>query len=109
MQQAGLQLKKSKCVFMSPSVEYLGYVIDKDGLHPSQQKVKAVKNAPRPNNTTELKVYVGQITVDSREELFTTQEGGFSNRVWHHEVPQLFVLTEIYHTYVLIINPYRVF
>ena len=47
---------------MSPSVEYLGYVIDKDGLHPSQQKVKAVKNAPRPNNTTELKAYLGLLT-----------------------------------------------
>ena len=55
LQQAGLRLKRSKCVFMSSSVEYLGYIIDKDGLHPSQQKVKAVKNAPRPNNTTKLK------------------------------------------------------
>ena len=75
MQQAGLQLKKSKCVFMSPSVEYLGYVIDKDGLHPSQQKVKAVKNAPRPNNTTELKAYLGLLTYYERKYSQLKKEG----------------------------------
>ena len=54
LQQAGLRLKSSKCVLMSPSVEYLGYHIDKDGLHSSEKKVKAVKGAPTPRNITEL-------------------------------------------------------
>ena len=62
LQRAGLWLKRSKCTFMFPLVEYLGYVIDKDGLHPSQQKVKAIKNAPRLNNSTELKAYLGLLT-----------------------------------------------
>ena len=59
LQQAGLRLKSSKCVFMSPSVEYLGYHNDKDGLHSSEKKVKAVKDAPTPRNITELKAYLG--------------------------------------------------
>ena len=29
----GLRLKKEKCLFLQPSVEYLGYIVDKDGLH----------------------------------------------------------------------------
>ena len=62
LQQAGLRLKSSKCVFMSPSVEYLGYHIDKDGLHPSEKKVKAVKDAPTPRNITEFKAYLGLLT-----------------------------------------------
>ena len=48
LESAGLSLKKSKCVFMTTSVEYLGHVIDAKGLHPSSSKVKAIKEAPEP-------------------------------------------------------------
>ena len=58
---AGVTLKKSKCVFLSQSVEYLGHVIDKDGLHPSQEKVRAIQQAPEPRNVTELKSFFGTI------------------------------------------------
>ena len=57
LESAGLSLKKLKCVFMTTSVEYLGHVIDAKGLHPSSSKVKAVKEAPEPNNITELKSF----------------------------------------------------
>jgi len=49
-------------MFMSPAVEYLGYVIDKNGLHPSECKIKTVKEAPFPSNITELKAYLGLLT-----------------------------------------------
>ena len=42
----GLWLKRTKCQFMKPSVEYLGYVIDADGLHTAPNKVAAIANAP---------------------------------------------------------------
>ena len=57
LESAGLSLKKSKCVFMTTSVEYLGHVIDANGLHPSSSKVKAIKEAPEPTNNTELKSF----------------------------------------------------
>ena len=59
MEQAGLRLSKGKCLFMAPSVEYLGYKIDADGLHPLPEKVRAIEMAPKPRNTTELKAYLG--------------------------------------------------
>ena len=34
LQDAGLRLKRNKCKFMVPSVSYLGYKIDAEGLHP---------------------------------------------------------------------------
>ena len=34
LDEAGLRLKFSKCKFMQQSVSYLGYRIDKSGLHP---------------------------------------------------------------------------
>ena len=40
MKDAGLKLQQDKCSFMSPSVTYLGYKIDAEGLHPYQRKWK---------------------------------------------------------------------
>ena len=45
LESAGVTLKKSKCVFLNPSVEYLGHVVDKTGLHPSPEKLRAIKEA----------------------------------------------------------------
>ena len=42
------------CLFLSPSF-YLGHVIDEQGLHPMQEKVNAVQDAPNPRNVSELK------------------------------------------------------
>uniref|UniRef100_A0A1X7SFR9 Reverse transcriptase RNase H-like domain-containing protein n=1 Tax=Amphimedon queenslandica TaxID=400682 RepID=A0A1X7SFR9_AMPQE len=59
LEEAGLTLKQSKCKFGVPSVEYLGHIIDSDGLHPSEAKVKAIREAPTPTNVTELKSFLG--------------------------------------------------
>lgn len=59
LEAAGLTLKQAKCVFMTDSVEYLGHVIDKDGLHPSEAKIRAIKEAPEPKNLSELKSFLG--------------------------------------------------
>ena len=40
MKETGLKLQQDKCSFMSPSVTYLGYKIDAEGLHPYQRKWK---------------------------------------------------------------------
>ena len=46
---ASLKLNKAKCIFMAPSVEYLDHVIDKNGLHPTREKVKAIDEVPFPH------------------------------------------------------------
>ena len=45
LKNAGLTLKKSKCVFGVRSIQFLGHIIDEDGLHPSPDKVAAIKEA----------------------------------------------------------------
>ena len=35
LEEVGLKCNKDKCFFMALRVEYLGFVIDKDGLHAS--------------------------------------------------------------------------
>ena len=40
LESAGLRLKLSKCKFMQPTVEYLGYRIDAQGLHAIEKRSK---------------------------------------------------------------------
>ena len=56
--EAGLRLKRSKCSFMMSKIEYLGHVIDEHGIHPTEDKVKAIQEAPRPKNVSELRSFI---------------------------------------------------
>ena len=49
--ERGLCLNKNKCEFMKEKIEVLGFVITKDGLHKTKSKVKAMYEAPCPENT----------------------------------------------------------
>ena len=51
---------------MAPSVVYLGHRIDAQGLHPLAEKVKAIQEAPKPNNVSELKAYLGLLSYYSK-------------------------------------------
>jgi len=62
MKKAGLRLKREKCIFLAPSVVYLGHRIDEHGLHPVAEKLQALQEAPRPKNVAELKSYLGLLT-----------------------------------------------
>ena len=59
LQSAGLKLSIKKCAIGVPSVTYLGYCIDSKGIHPTQDKVKAIADAPAPTNVTQLKSFLG--------------------------------------------------
>ena len=57
----GIHVKKSKCRFLQPSVIFLGYRIDAEGIHPTQEKLKAIVEAPAPKNVQELRSFLGLI------------------------------------------------
>ena len=63
---AGLRLKMSKCSFMQPSVEYLGYRVDAHGLHVIEKKVQAIRDAPAPENPQQLRSFLGMVTYYSK-------------------------------------------
>ena len=64
--EAGLRLRREKCVFMQDSVTYLGYRIDSQGLHPIAEKVDSIKKAPSPSNVNQLKSYLGLLSYYGR-------------------------------------------
>ena len=60
--EAGLRVKKGKCLFLVSSVEFLGHKIDSAGLHPFSDKLEAIEAAPTSSMVTELKAYLGLLT-----------------------------------------------
>ena len=48
LKKEGLQLKRDKCAFMLPKVQYLWHIISAEGLHPAEDKIKAITQAPAP-------------------------------------------------------------
>ena len=44
LEAANLRLNRDKCFFLRPSIEYLGYIIDKDEVHPTEAKVRAISS-----------------------------------------------------------------
>lgn len=61
LNEVGLRIKLQKCCFMQDSISYVGFVIDKHGLHPDQNKVKAIVEAPTPADVTQLRSFLGLI------------------------------------------------
>ena len=67
LEEAGVQLKQSKCFIGKSSIEYLGHIIDKDGLHPAPEKVRTVQLlAPELRNITELRAFLGLLNYYSK-------------------------------------------
>ena len=54
-------MKKAKCKFMQESVQYLGYIVDAQGLHTSPDKIQAIKEAPQPKNQQQLRAFLGLV------------------------------------------------
>jgi hypothetical protein len=59
IEQAGLRLNKKKCNFSKEKVEFLGFVIDAKGIHPSPSKIESIVNTPEPKNKRELQAFLG--------------------------------------------------
>ncbi|XP_027869143.1 uncharacterized protein K02A2.6-like [Xiphophorus couchianus] len=66
LQENGLRVKRSKCEFNKPQIEYLGHILDEHGVHPSEEKVRAIQDAPAPTNVKELQVFLGLVNYYGR-------------------------------------------
>ena len=85
LQNAGLKENQQKYELFRSSVTYLGHRIDRHGLHPTTEKVEAIRNAPNPTNLKELKAWLGLVHYYGRylenlssklAPLYIVKEGG---------------------------------
>ncbi|KAF7811918.1 Transposon Ty3-G Gag-Pol polyprotein [Senna tora] len=51
--------KQSKCSFCTSTVEYLGHIISKDGVHVDPKKIAAMVDWPTPVNVRQLRGFLG--------------------------------------------------
>ena len=54
LENAGVRLKREKCMFMADDVIYLGHRISKEGIRPTDDEVRAITATPRPTSVSEL-------------------------------------------------------
>lgn len=61
LEDVGMRLKESKCQFLLPSVEYLGYHISGKGIQPTEEKLRAIRDVPIPQDLSQLKSFLGLV------------------------------------------------
>ncbi|GKF19429.1 putative reverse transcriptase domain-containing protein, partial [Tanacetum coccineum] len=61
-----LYAKFSKCDFWLESVQFLGHVINSEGVHVDPIKIKAIKKWPAPTSPTEVRQFMGLAGNDRR-------------------------------------------
>ena len=61
LDQRNLTANKENCKFFQKRIEFCGHYIDAEGLHKTPDKIKAVEEAPRPSNTTQLRSFLGMV------------------------------------------------
>jgi hypothetical protein len=59
--KAGLKCKIDKCLFCQPEIDYLGYIITKEGIKPQPKKVQAIIDMQRPTTKTEVRHFLGMV------------------------------------------------
>ena len=58
-QEHGITFNKDKCEFEKEEIEFFGHVFTKDGLKPSPDKVKALKECGTPKSKEEVRSFLG--------------------------------------------------
>ena len=66
LSKAGIRLRRQKCAFMLTEVEYLRHKLSAEGLRSTESKVRAITDAPAPQNVTQLRSFVGLLSYYSK-------------------------------------------
>lgn len=56
-----ITFNEEKCQFAAEQLEFYGYLFTKDGLKPTEDKVKAVKESPPPESKEAVRSFLGMI------------------------------------------------
>ena len=59
--EAGLKVNVSKSHFCQHELEYLGYLINREGVRPTMKKVEAIKNLAPPKTRKQLRSFIGMV------------------------------------------------
>ncbi len=57
--QAGFREKITKCELLNSRIEFLGHLVDGDGIHTADSKITAMKNFPTPKSVENVRSFLG--------------------------------------------------
>ncbi|CAB0017172.1 unnamed protein product [Nesidiocoris tenuis] len=66
LEAEGIRVNPQKCKWLQRSVEYLGHIVDREGIHPTKAHVEAIRDMPAPKNLKELRSFIGTVNYYSR-------------------------------------------
>ena len=61
LQQHGLVVNRSKCVFGAKEIDFLGHRVTAAGIVPLPEKVRAIRDFPRPTSVKSLQEFLGTL------------------------------------------------
>jgi hypothetical protein len=61
LRDAGLKVNATKSLFCAHEIEYLGYILTREGIKPQAKKVQAILALNPPNNGKELRHFLGMV------------------------------------------------
>ena len=61
LQGAKLRVNAEKSIFGSDEIEYLGYVLTREGIKPQRKKVSAILAIEPPRNVKDLRKFLGMV------------------------------------------------
>jgi hypothetical protein len=61
LHNAGLKVNAEKSTFCALEIEYLGYILPRDGIKPQSNKVQAILAIQPPKNVKELRQFLGMV------------------------------------------------
>ena len=59
LQSAGLSVNFAKSRWCCPGLEFVGMVVDRQGIRPADSKIAAVADLPPPSTVKELRAFLG--------------------------------------------------
>ncbi len=61
LREAGLKVNTAKSTFCTLKIEYLGYVLTRDGIKPQSNKVQAILTINSPTGVKQLRHFLGMV------------------------------------------------
>jgi hypothetical protein len=62
LRQHELFIKLKKCNFLTSRLVFLGFIISSEGVHVDKEKVKAIRDWPKPKTITDVRSFHGLVS-----------------------------------------------
>ena len=66
LNEVGATVNKSKCLFFANEIEYIGFLIDKNGILVNPRKIDPIIKMPQPNNVKQLQSFLWAVNYYSK-------------------------------------------